>query len=396
MKIIQVCPYDIDRAGGVQHHMRSLAQEMRNRGHEVIIVAPGDQPTKPSPGVIYCGKRRPAGWNGTQFEISYLGARARPDLLKRLSDWGADLFHFHTIWVPIMPMQLFLRRTAPAVATFHETLPESWSGKVWRWQYGHWSRWLLDRLDGAIAVSDGPKRYLRPGPNGVSPVTLPPSVDLSRFTAVPDKQTGARRAGFRVLYIGRLEQRKGIDILLDAWERVLAADNAATRRRDLQLTLAGYGDLKPAVLEAQARLGADRVAFVEAPTPDQIVRLLADADLAVAPSPYGESFGIVLLEALASGTPVLAADNIGYATVMSGEGAECLVPAGDSTALAAAILRMAANPDRMAGLSAWGRRHAGQFDIREVAARFEAVYEAAVARHAMRNRLGRGVSSRHA
>ena len=382
MRIVQVCPYDPDRHGGVQRHMHALAAALRARGHDTLIVAPGVA-RGAEPGLWRLGAMRSVAFAGTRFEVTWA---ARPDLDAMLGDlrrWQPDVVHFHTPWDPVMPWQLFRRLDGVArVATFHDTPPPGLAGSTLRQLFKLMSHYLLSRLDGAIAVSAAPLSHLRPGASGVVPVVLPPVTDLSAFSAI-DKPAGERPS---VLFIGRLEPRKGIAVLLDAIARlasgavVLPADQPQPR-----FVIAGDGDLRGDVQQTMARLGKGWIDFIGSPSEAEQRRLLGAATLAVSPALYGESFGIVVAEALASGTPIIGADNAGYATVLSGDGARLLVPAGDAGALAERIAALLAAPGERQELARWGRQHARQFDVAGRIGDFEDFYRGAKARHA---RLG--------
>ncbi len=384
MKIAQLCPYDIDRTGGVQRHIKALSQELQNRGHDVIIIAPGPAPDKPTPGVVYSGIQYATGWSGTRFEISAIGVAERRRLLNFLKDWNVDIVHFHTIWVPMMPFQVFLGLECATAATFHDTPPDTKSGHIWFRTYQIWSHWFLNRLDGAIAVSKAPARHLYRGPCGVNPVILPPCVNLEDFRAIERTRMDGTRDCFEVLFVGRFEPRKGVTTLLAAWTLLLEKTRNDRGSRKYRLTIAGSGELENEILEARDKFGGDRVTVVKKPTDGEIPELMRNADLLVAPSPYGESFGIVLVEALAGGLPVVAADNHGYVTVLTGPGRDCLVKAGQPHELADAIIRMAQDAGLRETISNWGREHAMSFDVRNTVADFESFFAGAIER--FRNR----------
>ena len=227
--------------------------------------------------------------------------------------------------------------------------------------------------------------HLRPGSSGVRPVVLPPVTDLSPF--FDTRKVATERP--TILFLGRLEPRKGVQVLLEAAS--LLASGAVKLPAGLpppRFVVAGDGDQRGAVLAAQERLRGGWIDFVPAPSQEEQLRLLAEATLAVSPALYGESFGIVLAEALASGTPVIGADNAGYRTVLTGTGASLLVPAGDGAALAQRIADLLAAPQERALLAQWGRAHARQFDVGERVGDFEDFYAAAIARHARSKRDG--------
>jgi len=379
MRIVQVCPYDPDRHGGVQRHMHALAAALAARGHDTLIIAPGAaRPT--DAGMWRLGAMRSVAFAGTRFELTWAAEGELRDVLAELGRWQPDVVHFHTPWDPLMPWQLFRRLGGTRVATFHDTPPPGVTGAALRNLFKLLSRYLLARLDGAIAVSEAPLAHLRPGTSGVQPVVLPPVTDLSPFLTL-HKAPARQRPD--VLFIGRLEPRKGVQVLLDAADRLasgaVARPGGAAKPR---FVVAGDGDLRDAVLAAQRRLGPDSIEFVMTPSEAEQRHLLSQATLAVSPALYGESFGIVLAEALASGTPVIAAGNAGYRTVLTGRGAGLLVPPGDGAALGARIAALLGDGPERQALADWGRAHARQYDVAQRIGDFEAFYRGAIARHA--------------
>lgn len=386
MKLLQVCPYDYDRPGGVQGHIRSLVGEMQRRGHEVRVVAPGPPPQSFQHNgveVSYLGRRLSVAAGGDRYELSYAGRKERRALVERLRRWGVDLVHFHTIWTPLMPLQLFAAGEWPTVATFHDVPPRTPLGALLRLAFPIMGRLLLSRLDGAIAVSQGPMRHLRPGRGGVRPHVVPPAVDLSLFADL-DKTARGPKDPVRVLFVGRLEPRKGVACLLDAWQRIDALAQERRGRRAFELIVAGSGKLAPVVENAVRATARTAIRLAPADSPPAVARLLAESDILVAPSLDEESFGLVLVEALASATPVIASRNGGYAGILEGAGSECLVPPGDAGALADAILWLADDAAARRRLARWGRAHVRRFDIRAIAGAIEAVYDEALQRRRRR------------
>lgn len=379
MRIAQVCPYDPDRHGGVQRNMHALAAALQARGHETLIVAPGST-ARPRAGMLRLGGMRSVAFAGTRFEVTWAAPEELAKVSGELLDWRPDVVHFHTPWDPLMPWQLFRRLEGVArVATFHDTPPPGLTGAALRNLFKLLSRYLLGRLDGAIAVSAAPRRHLRPGRNGVEPVILPPVTDLSPFFAIA-REPATPPA---ILFLGRLEPRKGVQVLLEA--ATLLADGTVPLPAGVaqpRFVVAGDGDLRGLVLATAERLGPGWITYVPPPSDAEQLRLLGAATLAVSPALYGESFGIVLAEALASGTPVIGADNAGYSTVLTGPGARLLVPAGDAEALARRIAELLSRPGEREALAAWGRVQARQYDVTGRIGDFEAFYRDAMARHA--------------
>lgn len=385
MRIVQVCPYDPDRHGGVQRNMHALAAELSARGHQTLIIAPGAA-VAGQQDVWRLGAMRSVRFAGTRFEVTWAAAQDLDCTLAALKGWQPDVVHFHTPWDPLMPWQLFRRLDGVRVATFHDTPPPGPTGAMLRNLFKLLSRYLLARLDGAIAVSTAPLGHLRPGVSGVTPVVLPPVTDLSPFFAVDKVELAGERPS--VLFLGRLEPRKGVQVLLAAAELLCAGQSALVGAAKPRFVVAGDGDLRNLVLATRDRLGADSIVFVPAPSQNDLLKLLREATIAVSPALYGESFGIVLAEALASGTPIIGADNAGYRTVLTGQGESLLVPAGDAAALARRIAELLASADEREALAAWGRAHARQYDVAARIGDFEDFYRAAMARHARSKREG--------
>ena len=377
MRIVQVCPYDPDRHGGVQRNMHALDRALAARGHATLIIAPGA--ARDGDAIWRLGAMRNVAFAGTRFEVTWAGQDDLAKTVAALARWQPDVVHFHTPWDPLMPWQLLRRIDVASVATFHDTPPPGVTGSVLRTLFKLLSRYLLARLDGAIAVSEAPLAHLRPGQTGLAPLVLPPVTDLTPFFAV--RKMATQRP--MILFLGRLEPRKGVKVLLDAIE--LLASGAVPLPAGLPqpcFVVAGDGDLRGDVLAARDRLGNGWIEFIASPSSSEQLRLMTEATLAVSPALYGESFGIVLAEALASGTPMIGAANAGYRTVLTGLGASLLVPPGDGAALARRIASLLGDADERAALAAWGRDHARHFDVTERIADFENFYRAAVAHRA--------------
>lgn len=363
MRIVHVSPYPMARPGGVQSNIRDLCGWLAEAGHEVRIVAP-DAEAGGNAGLRPLGRAREVVIHGTGFEFSFAGPLALRRAARDLRDWGADILHLHTPWTPMMPFQLWRAMKRPAVATFHATLPETDAPGLEEKFIWRAARYFHARLDGLIVPSAAPQaQWAKLGLDPL-PQILPPTIDLADWRA-GDRGTARRPGPFRVAYLGRFEARKGVDVLLAAWNRRPEA------LRDAELVLAGRGTL-PGPLPDGARL-------VESPDRAEAVSLIADADVSVAPAGYGESFGLVLIEAMAAGTLPVAAANAGYSTVMTGQGTQALFPPGDADALAAKLAELARAPEVLAQLTDWGRAHAMEFDVRRVGPRYTALYERVLA-----------------
>lgn len=387
MKIAQICPYDMDRPGGVQAHIRDLGTALTGLGHEVVILAPliGEkEPVSPatafSPEIHRLGRARRIGFGGTAYEIS-IALGAEEQRLRALVENGHfDVIHYHTMWTPLLPFQVFRHSKTANIATFHDTPAPNWEGRILAHAFRLMSRVLLPRLDGVITPSEAPQGHLaKVGP----PVTiLPPCTDLARFAKAPNTRRPQFADGrLNILFLGRLELRKGAALLLEAYRKL------ATSGLDLRLLIAGTGELEGELRAFAAAHQLPHVEFLGSFSDAQAPQLYADCDIFCAPAPYGESFGIVLAEAMASGKPVVAAANAGYRSLLTGQGAAFLTPPGDSNALAEALRTLASDAQLRAQLGAWGRVHAMTYDVRTVAPKFVALYEEAIARFKARTAI---------
>lgn len=369
MKIVEVCPYDMTRHGGVQNHIRDLGKWLVGQGHEVRIVAPPAMPGRAVPGIDHVGRSRRISISGTVTEISYLSGAQRRTLARELTAWGADVLHLHTPWTPLIPWQVWNACRLPTVVTFHATLPERSLKGLSGWFYRSAARYFQQRAGASVVPSPSPLPVLQTGPGIAAPRILAPTVDLEPWREAREEEWPSGPLAPHVVFLGRLEHRKGVDVLLRAWPRVLESLPAA------RLTIAGNGEQFALVDEAMKKPWGKAITYRRAPDFDNARRLVASADIFAAPAPYGESFGIVLVEAMSAGAVPVAAANSGYATVLDGPGAGLLVPPGDSDAFARKIVELGGDLARLLEMRNWGREHAAQFDVREVGPAYLELFE---------------------
>jgi phosphatidylinositol alpha-mannosyltransferase len=354
VKIALVCPYDLARPGGVRSHILGLGEALLRRGHTVEVIAPGSAVSLGSLPVVSCGTGRRARFGGTQIDVTWAPWSRVAEVCRR----GYDVMHFHTIWNPLVPFQLAARYRGPRIATFHDVPgPDTprWASMMMSPLSEGIRRVALRRV---IAVSRAVSRYLLPGlheviPNGIAvPASLP--------------SEGERRA---VLYLGRLEPRKDVSTLLRA---------AALLGSEVPpLWIAGDGPLRPDLQRQAQSLGVAAQFFGEV-TEDEKWSLLRRARMLVAPSAGGESFGIILLEAMAAGAVALGADNPGYHDLLIERGDDLLFPPGDAAALAARMRELLTNDARVGNLRAWGDAFWPRFYWSRIAMRVERVYVDAI------------------
>ncbi|SEO79325.1 Phosphatidylinositol alpha-mannosyltransferase [Salinihabitans flavidus] len=356
MKIVQISPYPMSRPGGVQSNIRDLSEWLRAQGHEVRIVAPPGGAPGTDKGLIELGKTRVVSIHGTTFELS---RASRPELttcVADLRDWGADVVHLHTPWTPMLAWQLWRRLSLPSVATFHATLPRDGGLDPVSWFLRRAARYFHRRLDAIIVPSKAPQDQWRALGLSPAPQILPPAIDLSAWRAARRAQP-PRTGPFHVVYMGRLEERKGVRILLDAWPEVVK------NMPDARLTIAGSGTLEGAIKDRVASMNLPGLSLRPAPANTPARALIASADVFAAPALHGESFGLVLIEAMSAGALPVAAANEGFSTVMTGEGEELLTPPGDASALAEKLIALARDDALRERLGIWAQNHALRFDV---------------------------------
>lgn len=355
MRIALVCPYDLFRPGGVQSHIAGLGTALVARGHTVEIIAPNPEGAFAGLPVVSCGASRVQHFGGTHIDFTW----APWSRVRQVSRRGYDVMHFHTIWNPLMPFQLASLFHGPKVNTFHD-VPSPATPAIARGAMPLGSEFVRRVfVHQTIAVSPVVADYLvgkdyEIVPNGVAvPAELPPE--------------GSRGS---LLYLGRLEPRKGVATLIEALT-LLGPDAPPTR-------IAGDGHLRAELERSVRERGLHNVTFLGEVTELRKWELLRDAAALVAPSVGGESFGIVLLEAMAAGAVPIAADNPGYAHLLRERGAALLFPIGSAERLAARIRDVMCDDTRREGLRAWGEQYHRQFLWERVAGQVEQVYERAI------------------
>ena len=350
MRVAQVCPYSLSIPGGVQGQVLGLARAMRALGHHVTVLAPTEGPP-PEPGVRSLGRSVPLAANGSVAPIA-------PDLacaLRTVSALGEhhDVVHLHEPLVPGPTMTALLYCDDPMVATFHRSGASS-AYSAFAPLVRRWARRLAVRT----AVSPEARATAEAALGG-SYELLFNGIELEPFV----KATPWPSSGPTVLFVGRHEERKGLEVLLGAAERLSA---------DVRLWVAGDG---PETERLRSRYGGDqRVEWIGRVDDDERAARMKGADVVCAPSLRGESFGVVVLEAMAAGTPVVASDLPGYRNVATDGVDALLVPPGDRDALAGALQRVLGDGALAAGLATAGEARAAELSMEHLAERYTSIY----------------------
>ncbi|WP_407554128.1 glycosyltransferase family 4 protein [Streptomyces sp. Pv4-95] len=373
MKIGIVCPYSWDVPGGVQFHIRDLAEHLIRVGHDVSVLAPADDDKPLPPYVVSAGRAVPVPYNGSVARLNF-GFLSAARVRRWLQNGAFDVIHIHEPASPSLGLLSCWAAQGPIVATFHTSNPRS---RAMIAAYPILQP-ALEKISARIAVSEYARRTLVEHLGGDA-VVIPNGVDVDFFARAEPKAewqsapevdagSGSGRAS-TIGFIGRIDEpRKGLPVLMKALPAILA------EVPDARLLVAGRGDEEEAVAALPPEMRS-RVEFLGMVTDEDKARLLRSVDLYVAPNTGGESFGIILVEAMSAGAPVLASDLDAFAQVLDqGEAGE-LFANEDADALAAAAVRLLADPERLAELRARGSKHVRRFDWSTVGADILAVYE---------------------
>lgn len=363
-----VCPYSFDVPGGVQFHVRDLAEALIDRGHSVSVLAPADEDTPIPPYMTSAGRAVPVRYNGSVARLAF-GPITAAKVRRWLEAGQFDVLHLHEPATPSLSMLALWIADGPVVATFHSSLVRSRSLQI---AYPL-VRQSLEKIGARIAVSEDARRTLVEHLGGDA-VVIPNGVFVDAFDGVP---TDARWAGTpeapTVVFLGRLDEpRKGLPVLLEAVPEV--------RRTfpGVRILVAGRGDTGPAEVRELLGDDADAVEFLGGITDEEKARLLASADVYCAPQTGGESFGIVLVEAMSAGTAVLASDLGAFRRVLDDGAAGVLFRTGDSADLARALIGLLGDAGERDRVAAAGRAAVGRYDWSTVTHQVLTVYEMAV------------------
>ncbi len=367
MRIGLVCPYTWDIPGGVQYHVRDLAETLIGLGHHVQVLTPADDEEKLPPHVTGAGRAVAIRYNGSVARPQF-GPVAAARVRRWLRDGHFDILHVHEPTAPSLSLLTCALAKGPIVATFHTATIRS--------------RWLaalqgvlqpfLERIAGRIAVSDLARR-VQVEHLGGDAIVIPNGVDVAHFaSALP--LTGYPRAGLTIGFLGRFdERRKGLPVLLEALALL------APSHPDLHLLIAGRGD-ESDVRDELPDILVDRVTMLGELSEDDKARMLASIDIYCAPNLGGESFGVILVEAMAAGAAIVASDLDAFRRVLEDGAAGVLVRRGNAAALAAGLESLLGDAERRADLVRAGRLAVQEYDWPVVSQRVLAVYETVASR----------------
>lgn len=362
LKVAIVSPYGYPHPGGVNEHVRFTYEAMRRMGHDVWIVTSKYGRERESEGhIIRLGTGWAAPANGSVGRVT-LGLRFKHQVREVLARHNFDILHFHEPLVPFLSPTMLDASETVNIGTFHAFggfSPSYWIGS-------RFARRLADKLDGRIAVSGAARHFISryfPGEYRI----IPNGVDLERFTSAEPFEH-LRDGTLNILFVGRFEERKGLGHLLRAYHRL------RKRRVDARLLVIGDGPKRREYRRFVGLRGVRDVEWLGRVPDEDKVRYFASADIFCAPNTGQESFGIVLLEAMAAGVPIVASDIHGFKRVVERNVQGLLVEPRNPRALAAALYRLAIDPDLRHDMGEAGRARAPEFSWDRVTERIVDFY----------------------
>ncbi|GAB2761618.1 glycosyltransferase family 4 protein [Terrabacter koreensis] len=367
MRIGIVCPYSFDVPGGVQFHVRDLAEHLIGQGHEVSVLAPADSDTELPDYVTSAGRATAVRYNGSVARLNFGPVTASK--VGRWIDQGEfDVLHLHEPVTPSVSVLALMAADGPIVATFHTSMLRS---RTMQTAYPI-IRPSLEKIAGRIAVSEDARRTVTTHVGGDA-VVIPNGVYVDRFASAPRRSEWiGTPAAPTIAFLGRMgEPRKGLPVLAAALPEVLRAVPG------LRVLVAGPGDPE----EVTEGWPPDVVAacdFLGAVSDDDKASLLASVDVYVAPNTGGESFGIILIEAMSAGACVLASDLAAFSRVLDGGTAGAMFANEQPDDLARTLVDLLRSPERRATLAEAGQQRARIFDWSVVADKILAVYETVI------------------
>lgn len=364
VKIVLACPYAWEVPGGVQVHVGQLAEHLRKRGHDALVLAPGRRRAA-EPWVRIVGRPIRVPYQGTVAPICFSPQSAR-SIGSVLRAFAPEVVHAHEPFSPSTAMFATLRSRAPVVGTFHAFAERSTLltaavpalRPLWR------------RLRVRLAVSEAAAEFIR-SRFGDGIRIVPNGSDVELFGKGPAEPAPSLPPGRRLLWVGRLDAQKGFPVAVAAFEQI------AGEFPDLSFVVVGEGRDRSAVSPLPPHVRRRVVMAGSVPHPS-LPAYHAGADVFVSPAVGQESFGLVLVEAMAAGVPVVASDIPGYREVVRANVDGLLVRPGDPGALADAMRRVLSDPTLASRLREAGRVRADRYRWDVVAEDIERAYEEAL------------------
>ncbi|GIH94357.1 glycosyltransferase family 4 protein [Planobispora siamensis] len=361
MRVGIVCPYTWDVPGGVQAHIRDLAEALIEDGHQVEVIAPAADDAPLPSYVTPAGRAVPVPYNGSVARLAF-GFLSANRVRRWIREGRFDVLHVHEPFVPSLGVLACWAAKGPIVATFHASYPRSRALSV----SAPVLQSAVEKITGRIAVSDAARKTLVEHMGGDA-VLIPNGVTVSRYAEA--EPLPGWDDGEVIGFLGRMDEpRKGLPVLLEAFALL------APERPQLRLLIAGPGDADEVMEKVPARF-RDRVGLLGMVSEEDKVRAYHSVDVFCAPNLGGESFGIVLTEAMSAGAAILASDIPAFRRVLDDGQAGALFETGDAASLAREAAALLDDPARRAKLSDEARTAVWKYDWSTVARDVVRVYE---------------------
>lgn len=373
MRVGLVCPYSLDVPGGVQNHVRDLAEALIDLGHEVSVLAPSEEESGLPSFVVPAGRAVAVPYNGSVARVSF-GPVVAGKVRRWLRDGAFDVIHLHEPASPSISLLALWAAESPVVATFHSSQVRSRAMSA----SASILRPSLEKITGRIAVSEHARAYLVHHIGG-EPVVIPNGLYVDRYAEAPERVEWRGRDA-TLAFVGRIDEpRKGLPVLLTAFEQIARA------RPGVRLLVVGGGDVARARSSLPALLRS-RVEFLGQASEEEKASALRTADVYVAPNTGGESFGIVLVEAMAAGTAVLASSLPAFRQVLGDGQFGAMFETGSSSDLAVQALALLDDDERRKALVSRADLGVRRYDWSFVASQIVEVYETVVEPSSWENR----------
>lgn len=368
MKIGLVCPYNMFLGGGVQECVLALQDGLVKRGHKAYIITPQprDYEGPKHPGIIMVGGA--AKWKsyGTTTQLS--ASVDLDSLSSMLEREKFDLLHFHEPWAPVLARQILSRSDAINIGTFHAALPDKIMGRTIERVITPYTKSVLKYLDVLTAVSPAAEKYVKTLTHQKINIVAN-GIDLTKFSksTVGSKPHKTKT----IFYVGRLEKRKGLKYLLQAFALLVNSDPT------YRLIIAGDGPDRSKLEDQVKDKNIPNVSFPGYIDDETKFKLFQESEIFCSPAIYGESFGIVLLEAMASGCVAVAGNNPGYEAVMTGRGQLSIVNPKDTEEFARRLNLLATDPAIRKAWQDWATKRVAEHDYSNIIDQYVSLYQQA-------------------
>jgi phosphatidylinositol alpha-mannosyltransferase len=360
LKIALVSPYDLAYPGGVANHIFALEREFIKMGHKVKLIAPASRGANSDERLICLGRAWPTPSSGSVARITltpWLASKVKPVLARE----KFDVIHLHEPLVPMLCTTILRLSRAATVGTFHAMDSRGYS--QWKPFTVIFLRKWFRKLDGRIAVSK-PARDFISGHFPAEYTIIPNGVDLEHFSPQVSPFEQFSDGKINILFVSRLEKRKGVNYLLDAYQQV---------RKEIgncRLILVGPSTRWSRWYEKKVkRKGLNDIFFAGYVSQEDLPRYYQTADIVCSPATGRESFGLILLEAMAMGKPIVASNIDGYASVATHEAEALMVPPKDKHSLAQALITLASDAKLRKEMGARGKIKAADYGWERIAQR---------------------------